>query len=105
MAGLRKLGKRKVREMLDHPKGMEMDVIIMNPLITVKPNPESEEYLEVDLGHIRVTNIREKNNKRLLDCKVKGDLKETYSEVFNIKMAKMQMRLVKGQAGRTDMTE
>ena len=48
-----------------------MNVVIKNPLITLKPNPTSNEYLEIDLGLIRITNKREKNDKRLLECKFK----------------------------------
>lgn len=56
MEPLRKLGKRQVRSNLANPKGMSMDVVIKNPLITLKPNPTSSEYLEIDLGTIKVTN-------------------------------------------------
>lgn len=73
---------------------MDMDIVINNPLITLKPTPTSKEYLEIDLGRITVRNARTKDTSRLLDCKVKADLKETYSENFLISMAKMQMRIV-----------
>lgn len=72
-----------------------MDVIILNPLVTLKPNPSSNEYLEVDLGIIKITNEREKNDKRLLECKKKDEIKETYSENFNVSMSNMQMRIIR----------
>lgn len=50
---------------------MYISVLIMNPLITLKPYENSNEYLEIDLGTIKVTNEREKNNKRLLESKKK----------------------------------
>jgi vacuolar protein sorting-associated protein 13A/C len=43
-----------------------MNIVIQNPLISLKPNPESKEFLQIDLGLIRIVNEREKNNKRLL---------------------------------------
>ena len=50
---------------------MDMDIVIHNPLITLKPNPNSQEYLEVDLGKITVTNGRTKDSFRLLNCSMK----------------------------------
>ncbi|KAL4498677.1 hypothetical protein ABPG73_003474, partial [Tetrahymena malaccensis] len=104
MEPLRKMGKRQVLSNLNNPKGMSMDVVIQNPLITLKPNPSSKDYLEIDLGTIKVTNQREKNGNRLLECKKKEDIKETYSENFNISLNDMQMRLIRGQ-NVTEMTK
>ncbi|KAL4496109.1 hypothetical protein ABPG72_015531 [Tetrahymena utriculariae] len=104
MEPLKKMGKRQVISNLNNPKGMSMDVVIQNPLITLKPNPSSKDYLEIDLGTIKVTNQREKNGDRLLECKKKEDIKETYSENFNISMNDMQMRLIRGQ-NVTEMTK
>lgn len=75
---------------------MEMDIVIQNPLISLKPNPNSYEYLEIDLGTIKITYEREKNGDRLLDCKLKDELKETYSEKYYITMTNMQMRIIRG---------
>lgn len=66
-----------------------MDVVMMNPLITLKPRPESTEYLQIDLGKITVSNGRIKNADRLLQCKVQEEVKEVYNEHFYIKMANM----------------
>jgi vacuolar protein sorting-associated protein 13A/C len=63
---------------------MDMDIVINNPLITLKPNPNSKEYLEIDLGRITVKNARTKDDSRLLECNVKEEIKETFSDNFYI---------------------
>ena len=105
MEPLRKLGKRQVRGMLDNPKGMKMDVVMMNPLITLKPRPESTEYLQIDLGKITVSNGRIKSSERLLECKVQDEVKEVYSEHFYVKLANMQLRIVKEKNTVVEMTK
>lgn len=35
---------------------MSLNVVVENPIIVVKPNPSSVDYLIVDLGKIVVTN-------------------------------------------------
>ena len=57
--------------MLENPRGMDMDIVINNPLITLKPNPTASEYVEIDLGRISVRNARKKDEFRVLDCKLK----------------------------------
>lgn len=47
-----------------------MDITINNPLITLKPSPSSEDFLEIDLGKITVRNARTKDSWRLLESKM-----------------------------------
>lgn len=69
--------------------GLSLDLIFENPLITLKPNPSSASYLEADLGIIKISNYLEKNDNRLLECNKKREIKETYSDVYNVNINNM----------------
>ncbi|EGR30928.1 PH domain protein [Ichthyophthirius multifiliis] len=92
---LKKQGRNQIIKQVLNPKGMDLHVTIQNPLISLKPNPQSEEYLEIDLGLIRIINIREKSSNRLLDCKLKQEVKQTYSENYKICIEQMQIRIIR----------
>ncbi|KAL4505260.1 hypothetical protein ABPG72_016327 [Tetrahymena utriculariae] len=93
---LDKIGAQKVAQLLDKPLLFKLDIMILNPLITLKPNPSSEEYLQADLGVIKITNQVVKNSNRLLECKIKNEIKETYSDIYQVNAQNMLIRVIKG---------
>lgn len=100
---LKKLGKKKVLSSLDCPKKMSMDITILNPLVTVKPNESSCEYLYLDLGNIHVTNSMEKSTSRLLKANTDA-ISEVFSEHFFVKISRMQMCLVRADKSIIEMS-
>jgi hypothetical protein len=48
------------------PESMYLEVNIVKPVIIVRPNPQSEEYLAIDLGNINVCNDRYKSGERVV---------------------------------------
>ncbi|KAL4462680.1 hypothetical protein ABPG74_000510 [Tetrahymena malaccensis] len=92
---LDKIGIKKVAQFLENPLLFKLDIMILNPLITLKPNPQSDEYLQADLGVIKVTNQVVKNSNRLLDCNIKNEIKETYSDIYQVNAQNMLIRVIK----------
>ncbi|EAR98864.2 PH domain protein (macronuclear) [Tetrahymena thermophila SB210] len=93
---LDKIGGKKIAELLEKPLLFKLDILIKNPLITLKPNPQSGEYLQADLGVIKVTNKVVKDSSRLLECKIKNEIKETYSDIYEVNAENMLIRVIKG---------
>ena len=54
-----------IMENISNPKRMMLDILIEDPTILLKPNPSSNEYLEINLGHITIKNERKSNNSRV----------------------------------------
>jgi hypothetical protein len=48
---------------------MVIDILLEDPTIILRPNPDSEEYLSIDLGKIIIKNERRNNNSRIIDNK------------------------------------
>lgn len=87
-APLRAQGRAKVRKELMNPKGIMMDILIEKPLIHLKPRHDAEEFLQISLGNIKITNARVKNEERIVENSGTG-VHETFSEQFNICMQDM----------------
>ena len=56
MGALKVLGRSKVIDILMNPEGMFIDVLIENPTILIKPHPNSDEFVAMDLGRIEIRN-------------------------------------------------
>ena len=60
---------------------MLIDILLEDPTVILKPNPDSYEYLAVDLGKIIIKNQRRNNNSRILDNK-RTDISKTFSDAY-----------------------
>jgi len=62
---------------------MFIDILIEYPTIILKPNPDSHEYLAIDLGKIIITNERRNNATRIIDNKT-TEISSTFSDAYQI---------------------
>ncbi len=95
MAPLKQLGRREVLNMVTNPKKMDMDVEIANPVIHLKPNPNSPDYLLIDLGNIKIKNKRITDNARIIKKSNGITIENTHSECYLIFLQDMNMKLVR----------
>lgn len=56
-----------LRDSLKNPPGMSLQVLIENPQVVLKPNPNSEKSLIIDLGIIQIGNKRLRTTERVKD--------------------------------------
>lgn len=56
---LKKMDRSQIINDITKPSNMSLSITIENPIIQLKPNPSSQDYLMVDLGKITVTNLLE----------------------------------------------
>lgn len=60
---------------------MLIDILLEDPTVILKPNPDSHEYLAIDLGKIIVKNERRNNNTRIIDNKG-TEISKTFSDAY-----------------------
>mmetsp|Transcript_20210 Transcript_20210/g.17400 ORF Transcript_20210/g.17400 Transcript_20210/m.17400 type:complete len:198 (+) Transcript_20210:571-1164(+) len=79
---------------LANPQFMDIKVKIHTPIITIKPTPSSNEWIEVRLGDLEVRSDRLKNTDRYSNPKLPLDF--VYCEVFKIDLNNMGLFKVIG---------
>ena len=68
---------------------MDIQVVIQNPIVVLKPEPDSTEFLEILVGIIDVNSERVEDRERI---KVKDNsLEFVYCERYNIRLADMEI--------------
>jgi len=68
-----------------NPEGIFIDVLIENPTILIKPHPNSDEYVAMDLGKIAISNQIRLNNSRIIHNAGTG-IERTYSNAYLIRL-------------------
>lgn len=74
---------------------MLIDILLEDPTVILKPNPNSQEYLAIDLGKIIVKNERRNNTTRIIENK-ETEISKTFSDAYQIYLSNMGIKLVKG---------
>lgn len=96
-----KLSKWQSEDTVTNPNFMDIKLRVESPVITVKPLPESTEWIEVRLGDITITNDRSKNTTRYKNpAKI---LHFVYCEVMRININDMGIWKVQGDR-RSEIT-
>ena len=60
---------------------MLLDILLEDPTVIIKPNPNSSEYLVIDVGKAILKNVRRHNNSRIVNNK-RQDIAKTFSDAY-----------------------
>ena len=84
MGALKVMGRSKIMDYLMNPEHLSMDILIENPTILIKPHPESDEFIAMDLGKIEVKSHIRLNSSRIIQNAT--PIENTYSRAFQVRL-------------------
>ena len=61
---------------------MVIDILLEDPTVILKPNPDSLDYLAIDLGKIIIKNERRNNSSRIVENS--SEISSTFSDAYQI---------------------